>query len=203
MHHVMIDLETMSTRGDAAIVSIGAIFFDPRRAELGPGLHLAVDLRSAQAMGGHVDADTVLWWLRQSDAARAAITSREALPIDVALDELTGWLRTHSDDGLDVLQPWGNGADFDLGILSAAYRKVVGGRSPTPWRYYNQRCFRTLRGLRTDLPMVREGVHHNALSDATTQARHACRILQAMDAGRLAADMMALTPAQGAACATA
>lgn len=39
MKHVMLDLETMGNGPRAAIVSIGAVFFDPLTGELGVVVH--------------------------------------------------------------------------------------------------------------------------------------------------------------------
>jgi exodeoxyribonuclease VIII len=76
---------------------------------------------------------------------------------------------------------WGNGADFDLPILSAAY--VAAGFGGPPWKPYNGRCYRTLKNLRPDVPRPeRRGTAHNALDDAVFQAEHAIALLAALRA---------------------
>lgn len=63
MNHLMIDLETMGSKTNAPIVSIGAIFFEPKTAELGPEFYTVVNLESAMHQGASPDGDTIIWWL--------------------------------------------------------------------------------------------------------------------------------------------
>jgi len=70
---------------------------------------------------------------------------------------------------------WGNGADFDLPILAAAY-KAAGG--PPPWKPYNGRCYRTLKNLAPSIKLERQGTHHQALDDAVCQAKHLIKIVE-------------------------
>lgn len=174
---VMIDLETMSTRADAAIVSIGACWFNPDTGEVGHPFHHVIDLQDSLRSGAHVDGATVAWWLQQSDSARRTITA-PGTTVAVALQMLTMHLRSVADE--KALCLWGNGADFDLPILASAYHRAG---LALPWRYFNGRCLRTLRKL---LPQVEapafEGTEHNAADDAQHQARHAIALLRAMQA---------------------
>jgi hypothetical protein len=71
MRDLMLDLETMGTSPNAAIVAIGAVKFDPGTGELGGRFYQVVDLASSVAAGCVIDPDTVLWWMRQSPEARA------------------------------------------------------------------------------------------------------------------------------------
>lgn len=176
---VMVDLETMSTRADAAIVSIGACWFNAQTGDVGEPMHLPVALNSSRMCGGHIDGDTVRWWLQQSDAARAAIAAAtDAQTLPSALQALTLYLHSVADQG--TVRLWGNGADFDLPILASAYQQIG---IKQPWAYYNGRCMRTLRKL---LPHVQapqfEGTEHNAAHDARHQARHAIALLRAIAA---------------------
>lgn len=164
---VMLDLETMGTGPLAPIVAIGAVLFDPINGIVGEGFYAATDLQSAVAIGAVIDPGTVLWWLRQSDAARAAIAQDGATPITVALLRFADWMHLHTDER--NVRVWGNGASFDNVILAQAYR-MAGQQAP--WRYYNDRCYRTMKAQQPDLQLVRSGTHHNALDDAESQARH-------------------------------
>lgn len=173
MKHCMIDLETMGTGPDAAIVAIGAVLFDPAAGGDGMGAQRewTIDLADAMHNGGRVDAGTVQWWLRQSEAARAAL-QRPAEPLYSALPSLADWLRLHG-----VEQMWGNGADFDLVILASTYRRAA---IHWPITYRQHRCLRTLRSLRPDVKVQAEGTHHTALADARWGARLAVQILRGL-----------------------
>ena len=169
--HVMLDLETMGKGPEAAIVAIGAVAFDIETAAISPrGFYVRVDLKSAVEAGGVMDPDTVIWWLQQSEAARAEITRDdiERRLIVNALLDFRHWLKTEAC-GEDS-RIWGNGAAFDNVILRRAYQRLP---LAVPWSHWNDRCYRTIKGLYgRDIKIERTGVHHHALSDAEAQAAH-------------------------------
>ena len=51
MNNVMLDLETMGKGLSAAIVTIGAVFFDPMTGELGAEFEAHIDLRDSARFG--------------------------------------------------------------------------------------------------------------------------------------------------------
>lgn len=171
MNNIMIDLETMGTKNDAAIIAIGAVEFDVETQKLGREFYLVVDLESAVAVGGVIDASTVLWWMKQSDEARAEFL-KLGVTIHFALGAFSRWCRAKEEDPII----WGNGATFDNVILRSAYERC--GLS-VPWKYSDDRCFRTVRALY--LPIDTSswgGVKHNALDDAKWQARYLLEVLK-------------------------
>lgn len=170
--HVMLDLETFGNGPDAAIIALGAVQFDPACLTLGDTFYRCVDLETSVRGGGEIDPGTVLWWLKQSDEARRAITDRAAHPLKRVLTEFAVWIRR--DDGGEKTKVWGNGAAFDNVVLAQAYRRA---HRPVPWPYWNDRCYRTLKNLLPEVQMERAGTHHNALDDARYQARHLMEIL--------------------------
>lgn len=60
MKNVMLDLETMGSGSKAAIVSIGAVLFDPMTGETGAEFYQVVSLNSS-AHYGELDPGTVIW----------------------------------------------------------------------------------------------------------------------------------------------
>lgn len=174
MINVMLDLETMGVGPDAAVVAIGAVTFDVRAGLLGDTFYRTVDLRSAVAAGGCMDASTVLWWLQCDADARRMIASAGD-EMGSALERFTRWLENMG--AREELRLWGNGAAFDNVILRQAYERC---KMPAPWLPWGDRCYRTLKALRPDVRLRRLGVHHCALDDARSQAEHALRLLAAM-----------------------
>ncbi len=168
--HIMLDLETMGKSPDAAIVAIGAVAFDPEARRLGDTFYVTVDLESAVRHGGRIEPDAVMWWLRQSDEARAAL-HLDPQPIEAALLDFSRWVEKQ---GM-YAEVWGNGSDFDNVILGTAYDRA---EIPRPWHHRQNNCYRTLKKRSGIRPPAREGVHHNALDDATHQALHAVCIMQ-------------------------
>lgn len=173
---IMLDLETLGKEPGATVLSIGAAAFNFQG--LGPVFHIIISRADCEAAGLVEDPDTVAWWgeqsfeaqdtLRQADEAGLPLTAALLLFNEFVLDN------THS---LDRVRVWGNGAGFDQPILRSVYEHLD---LDAPWNWWNDRCFRTLKGLAPYVPMEREGTLHNALDDAVTQARHAVKVLQAL-----------------------
>ena len=64
----------MGTGVDGAIVSIGAVEFDIASGRIKRKWYRAVDLKSSMAAGGIADAETIMWWMSQSEEAIKALT---------------------------------------------------------------------------------------------------------------------------------
>jgi exodeoxyribonuclease VIII len=174
MNDIMLDLETMGQGPDAAIIAIGAAGFDPDTNSIGERFYTPCDLASSVAQGGVIDASTVLWWLRQGDAARGEF-AKAGLPIRAALVAFTTWIARHFES--KNVRVWGNGAAFDNVILSGAFRRAG---METPWRFYNDRCYRTMKAQAPGITLVRSGTEHNAVDDAFDQAAHLLEILASL-----------------------
>jgi hypothetical protein len=159
--HVMIDLETMGTSPNAPIVAIGACRFD-KDGVAENKFYATISLSSAVASGAEMDADTVLWWMQQDNNAKAEVFNATG-DAELSLLAFTNWLRLRDISGV-----WGNGASFDNVILAQTYRRFD---QPQPWPFWLDRCYRTVKNF-SDVEMVREGTHHNALDDAVSQANH-------------------------------
>src|SRR5450830_362742 len=117
MNDVSIDIETLGTRFDAPIISIGAALFDRNTGELGDGLYVAVDLEDA-LRNGRPSGSTLKWWIRQPRLAAAVFDDDGAIPLAAALNELGSFLRIYDAPTLRV---WGNGPTFDVTILEHAF----------------------------------------------------------------------------------
>lgn len=166
--HCMIDLETLGNRPGCITVSIGAVLFT--QFQIIDEFYQLIDPVDAQNRGLIPDAGTIIWWMKQGNEARAALSDPDNLPLHSALNKFSAWLSHEQDPGKITL--WANGADFDLPVIIAAYHA---SGLDVPWRFWNHRCFRTLKNLYDPAKILepeREGTHHNALADAKHQARH-------------------------------
>ena len=165
--HIMIDLETMGTRPDAPIIAIGAVAFDAEGIR--KKFYRVVDLDSAVAGGAVIEPGTVMWWLTQSDDARAALTNDITEPLNDVLGAFHEFVAALPGGPGGVRGVWGNGATFDNVILSETYARAGIER---PWPFWKDKCYRTIKGMYPDVALVRTGTHHNALDDVRTQAEH-------------------------------
>lgn len=171
---IMLDLETLGTAPGSAILAIGAVKFTG--GEVYADFYERVDLKSCIAAGLVMDPDTVMWWLGQPDGPRLEIT-KKGLNLASVLQRFAEWvwsIHGRDDDGKWEIEMWGNGAAFDNTLLAAAYRAL--DLTP-PWKFSNDRCYRTVKNLYPDIPMPRTGTHHNALDDARSQAMHLMAML--------------------------
>lgn len=160
--HCMADIETLGNRAGCIIMSIGAVKFNADG--ITERFYVRIDMELAQKEGFHFDADTVKWWLQQSEEARNELIKPGGLGTYEALEAFNEFI------GDQVVFLWGNGAGFDNPILAEAYRHLGLWR---PWKFWNDRCYRTVKALHPDMPMQkRTGTHHNALDDAISQAEH-------------------------------
>jgi len=173
--HVMVDLETMSTEPNAAIVAIGAVAFT-EEGEIRQKFYVPVSLESSMSVGGHVSASTIEWWMKQSDEARSVFVPENRIHISESLLQFRDWfIHNHG------LYLWGNGAAFDNVVLRSAYNACD---ISAPWEFWNDRCYRTVKAMRPEIEQDRFGTHHNALDDAFTQASHLIKIWKNIRKGK-------------------
>jgi len=158
----MIDLETMGTTPGSAIVSIGAVLFDPRYGKVSDKtFYQELDWKDQDRL---ICPDTVKWWKDQSEEARSAQHGLDSL--EDSLEDLATWLPKDC-------KVWGNGATFDISMLEDAYLKLGIG---IPWKFWNIRDCRTVLDMyeskRGGFGKKTGGVLHNALDDAKYQASY-------------------------------
>ena len=162
--HVVVDLETLSTHADACIVSIGAVLID--NLEIADTFYINVDGRTCKEAGLHIEPDTIKWWGEQSKEAQEA-WQKNPVPLQEAIDKFTLWY------GKESIPIWGYGANFDVVILESAYRAL---NMPFPWKFWDISCLRTIMNvLDKRLPKAN---NHNALDDATAEAKVLIEILK-------------------------
>lgn len=175
MKHTMIDIETLGTRPDAVILSIGAVYFNPQCEELGmhEACHMFPPVPEQEVEGRKVDGSTAAWWMRQSFEARQALLDGQRANTDT-LDQMRMTLATIVEDA-DTL--WANGPDFDLVIL----RDFMG--PGYKWPFWKHSCVRTFK-TRFDWALaganISRGNAHDAIADCLYQARQVRTIYRAL-----------------------
>lgn len=170
---VMIDLETTGVSAGCGILSIGAVTFSEEFK-----FYEKIDIKSCHNFGLRDSPGTMSWWHRQSAEARMEAFSGTT-DLQIALGRFADFLTSvkRNNGGKDIFL-WGNGADFDLPILKAAYIAVD---MVEPWGSFNGRCYRTVKNLPENKLITAdkfEGMKHSAIDDAIFQARHMMKILR-------------------------
>ena len=180
MNDIMVDLETLDTKPSAIILSIGACRINWVEETVDMPFHQVISIDSCKAAGLTESPSTVAWWNQQSSEARSVFTDPN-VPLLDALAQFSAYMKEFDHKNVRL---WGNGSDFDNTILANAYAAMG---FEAPWRFYNNRCFRTVKDMYSDMvqKLPRQGTHHNALDDALHQARELLQIRNSLFARRI------------------
>lgn len=165
----MTDIESMGTNANDAIISIGLVPMDIEKREISKGFYIKISLKSCQKAGFNINAETVMWWLQQDQAARDEFKGNYAhADIKDALKAMSAFIRdTAQVDDISDIKIWGNGAAMDNVLLAAAFDRCEVTR---PWTHLGDRCYRTLKNLTPSVERVEPTIAHHALYDAEAQA---------------------------------
>lgn len=178
--NIAVDIETLSKRPTAAIISIAARVFTLDGGPITSDIvfRQSVDATSCAMYGFDIDPATVDWWSRQDDELKEQF--KENVSIKSALENFAVYI----DDALNMNNAvnahiWCQGTDFDISILRNAYVVVNKDREEKniPWNYSDVRDSRTFiqEGVKLLAPELEdpysfipkdEGwVKHDAMSD--------------------------------------
>lgn len=166
MIDVMLDLETLSSKPNAAVVSIGAVAFN-KDGVAREGFYEVLDVEDQELKGRHISASTFKWWTQQSEQARKVFAETPS-KTPMALARFEAYLYGLTSD-VHARRIWGYGSTFDNVVLRSLYESYG---MKAPWTYRGDMCYRTLKGLFPKVAIPeRTGTHHNALDDARYQAQ--------------------------------
>jgi len=159
----MLDLESLGTRPDCAILTLGAVKFDPFEVDrFGDGLYFRIDVNEQLELGREVQEDTLEWWGRQAEDVREeALGETGRISLTDMYQQLNRFL-------VGVNNIWCQGPAFDIVILENIYRQMGW---PTPWQFWQIRDSRTLFGVHGDPREKNKAGLHNALEDCISQAQ--------------------------------
>jgi len=161
---IMIDLETLATSTDAAILTIGAVKFDPFGSDIKEpamdSFYVRVDIDSCHDLGLVTNDDTIAWWGNQSaEAQEEAFGEGNRIHIREAFEKLYKFC-------WGAQRVWSNGSGFDIVICETVYKRL---NKAVPWSFWQTRDCRTAfdLGINPNRPPV---LAHHALQDAWNQA---------------------------------
>lgn len=166
--HTMVDIETLSTRQDALVLSIAAVRFEFNNVPANEPPMFDAEILLLPSIieqiwrGRHVDMETVKWWNDLPPEASAHWRTGGQKPINYCMDTL-------NDFAAGSKAVWAHGTDFDIGILRSLYGM---SEYKEPWKYNATRDARTvyrvmpkLRSMPADLTFVK----HEPLDDCRHQ----------------------------------
>jgi hypothetical protein len=162
--HAMIDLETLGTKPNCVILTLGAIKFNPLTAdEPNNGIYQKFDIDQQDKLGRSQDESTIEWWGKQAKNIQDEAFGEDGrISLEQCTKELNKFLV-----GVDVV--WAQGPVFDIVILENLYQQLG---LPLPWNFWQIRDSRTLFSLLPEDPRkaIRQEAH-NALADCYFQAK--------------------------------
>ncbi len=173
-NHIMVDLETLGTKPNSLLLTIGAVRFDPwandsdTPVEELDHFYRRVSIESFEGIDHNIDDATLAWWGKQSEEVQAeAFAEEDRHPIDQVLSDFYKWC-----GGLNAI--WANGSGFDLNIIEHFSRELKRG---VAWNYWQARDARTLYALVPGLERPKTAKHH-ALWDCWSQVVGVQRVFQ-------------------------
>ena len=177
--HFMVDIETLSTAVNAAVLSIGAVEFDPITGEIIRKFYYELDLSEQKQR--HISASTVQWWFKQcaENQKNVELMTKSDPRKEHVMFSLVrlGYFISGKDtnyaeraEGYEKLSIYACDPDFDIAILNNLYEDYG---LPSPWRYSELRSVRTIRELIkiAGMEVPHQEANHNALDDCIRQAK--------------------------------
>ena len=188
--HFMVDIETLSTAVNAAVLSIGAVEFGPFTGQILRTFYHELDLSEQDKR--HVDLNTVQWWFKQCQDNPANFElmtkhNREKDGVEYTLLKLREFLTGFDGvsaisaraEGYERVAVWACDPDFDVAILNDLYKEH---NLPSPWRYSELRSVRTVRDLTkiAGMDIPKQEANHNALDDCIRQVKEVTDLLSTL-----------------------
>ena len=161
-NHIMLDIETMSIKPNAMVLSIAAIAFDPFEITTdfskNPQLDLLLSLEEQSSRD--VQEVTAWWWQQRDQSVRDKIfgDDNRVLVVD-ALQQLSKfvWMKNTI---------WCQGPTLDITVLTDLYES---NNLSVPWKYHVVRDSRTLLDLVEIEP--EPDATHDAIEDVVRQSK--------------------------------
>lgn len=179
---LMIDIETLGTGSNAAVVQLAAAWFE--RGD--PNTQGEFSIYMKPTAGTETDIDTVFWWLEQDYEARLRLLDgvKDAVYDTVAYYKFTQWVGRIPEESDTLI--WCQGMDFDIplvrnGITRCMQNPIIIDGEPLLSPLFNPMDHRRGRDTRTAYTLaaydykaepLKEGEEkHDALTDVRRQIR--------------------------------
>ncbi len=182
--HVMVDIETFSTNPKAVVTQIAMVPFTKDEVFHTKALNVYVEIQPQLDVGREVNANTLLFWLEQSEHARTELADglkRYSVSPRDAMTKVFTWPSLMLETNWkSIAGVWSKSPQFDITILESLFRDF--GRE-APWT----KKFRTVRDVRAYadfLPADHKsadltGFEHEAVYDCLKQIETVQAVMKA------------------------
>lgn len=178
--HIMIDLETLSTKTNASIIEIAAVEFNKETSEIGDTFCVEILPDDWVKNNRDINGNTLLWWMQQDKTLLSKFTEKTTVPLSIALEKLNEFYIAHNipyEEKQTIV--WGNGSTMDITILQSAYEYF---NKPIPWKYWAVNDVRTIVELNPEIKKncSFEGEKHNPIDDCKHQIKYLVETLNSL-----------------------
>jgi len=169
--HIMVDVESLGKKPNAAIVSIGAVVFDPYAfPTLGEQFEVYICPGLVESAGFGIEQETLDWWHLPEQAEAAKISLNGETSPEEAMHLFADWLNQQGEKANRII--WTKGQDFDIPKIENHFERFG---IEIPYEYQNKADVRTVFRLAKrngfDVnTLLRPEPEHTALWDAVYQA---------------------------------
>jgi len=188
-HHISIDIEAASTKGNAAITQIGVAVMNHEGTILDDlGRSFKVDITDYDKLPEFdVNIGTMLWWAQNPpDTLKEAFGVHNPAGVSGVNEDRQSLLETlmalgfHLHEIKGKMKIWAKPPSFDLAIIQNACNHFD---LQVPWYWRDERCLRTLLSMTPKDASIHgmpfEGAKHDAYTDAVHQLKQIRACLQA------------------------
>lgn len=189
--NIMMDLETLGTNVNAAIASLGVVFFDEK--EIFVKEQWMIDINCPLNRNREITPSTLQWWLLQLRKNHGLdVNLLGKTPLAHALYSFNHLIEdTVCKTGKKLGCIWGNSPEFDNAIMKHAFNQMAADPRfssfniiTCPWEYWQGRDYRTVVQLfehvltEEEVASLENKTKHDSLADAVHQTQKLQLIVQ-------------------------
>lgn len=158
--NIIIDIETLGRRNDAAITQVGVVIADKNFDIINTYL-IQVEPQAWHTCKRTFTGETLLWWINQNNTPISEKATHEVYNYKDLIKQLSYIFQKYNTDGSIV---WTKGT-MDLFCIKDLYEFF---NMETPWKFWQPRDIRTAKEFIKDWKTAGDSTH-NALDDAIIQ----------------------------------
>lgn len=159
--HIVIDIETLGRRNDAAITQIGIVIADEDFNTLDSYL-IQVKPDVWNTCDRTFTGETLLWWMQQKNTPVSKFPTQIANSYKDLIEKLNYIFRRYNTEGTIV---WTKGSRA-LFCIKGLYEYL---NMEIPWKFWQPRDIRTAKELIKDWKVCENNIAHNALGEVFTE----------------------------------
>lgn len=161
--HIIIDIETLGRRNNAAITQVGIIPTDKNFNALDQYL-IQINPNVWDTCNRTFTGETLLWWMKQTNTPVSKFPTQIANSYKDLVEKINYIFRIYNTEDSII---WTKGS-MDLFCLKDLYEYF---NMDIPWKFWQPRDIRTAKEIIKDWKICKNTNLHNALEDAFIESK--------------------------------